>query len=50
MKDYSSRKHKGAAYRTPSRWLAGQPEISKRNPDNKTRAHGARRGKNPRGF
>lgn len=31
MRNYSSRAHKGrAAYRTPSRWLAGRPEATKR--------------------
>ncbi len=49
MKDYSSRAHQGkVAFRTPSRWKAGQPEMNKRRPDIKLRAHKAQRGKNPR--
>jgi hypothetical protein len=37
MKQYSNnRTHKGrVAYRTPSRWLAGRPEVFKRQPDSK---------------
>ncbi|HLD61283.1 MAG TPA: hypothetical protein VJA27_04110 [Patescibacteria group bacterium] len=37
MKNYSSnRAQKGkTAYRTPSRWLAGKPEIFKRQADSK---------------
>ncbi len=36
MKNYASRAHKGkAAYRTPSRWLAGRPEAFKLRPNTK---------------
>lgn len=36
MKNYASRAHKGkTAYRTPSRWLAGRPEVFKKQIDTK---------------
>ena len=42
MKKYSSnRAQKGkTAYRTPSRWLAGRPEVFKRNQNSKLTQRG----------
>lgn len=43
MKNYASRAHKGkAAYRTPSRWLAGRPEAFKQRPQTKLKKFEAR--------
>lgn len=50
MKGSSPAKNKPVQRGNAPRWIQGQPDVSKRNPSIKLRAHGAPRGKNPRGF